>query len=127
MSSGKIVYNHVKLRAHEEKTVNYFSALGFDIVLIPISSTPGVKTADFTMLGHNWEMKCPTKSHHKTIEHAFSVAVKQSPFVIFDLRRIKDGYTRETTIVLTRLFHTSKRIKQLKIITKDGKLLQWSK
>ena len=123
---GKITPNGVSLQKHESDTIVFFTEHGFDIELIPESHIPGQHSADLIMTGMIWETKAPRKSNYSTIEHAFRNALRQSKNVIFDLRRIKCTDQR-ALVGLKKLFILSKRVKRLKVITKQGELLEFQK
>lgn len=126
MKQGKIIPNGVSLEKHENDTVIYFTNLGYNIELIPTSHIPHHHTPDFKMLNEEWEAKSPKSAKKSTLEHTFQDALKQSPNIIIDLRRIKDNYYG-TTARIEKIFRNSKRAQKLKIITKSGKLLEFQK
>ena len=124
MKKGKITPNGVSLEKHENDTVIFFTNLGYDIELIPPSHIPNTKSADFKMNGKKWGMKSPKGKSKSTLEHAFQAAAKQSDNVIFDLRRTSIPLEKSLTI-LSKLFDTSKRVKNLWVITKKQSLLKF--
>ena len=126
MKIGKIIPNGVSLEKHENDTIVFFTNLGFNVELIPPSNTPKAKTPDFMMDGKAWEMKSPQGKSCVTVEHAFKRAAKQSDNIIIDLRRTKIP-TNESKASLEKLFKTSRRVKSLKIITKEQELLDFNK
>ena len=123
---GKITPNGVSLEKHEYDTVLFLTTLGYDIELIPPSLIPNMHTPDLKMNGLEWEMKSPKGKSRSTLEHAFQTAVKQSVNLIFDLRRIQMPNDKAVQI-LEQLFHYSKSIKRLLVITKGRKLLDYKK
>lgn len=126
MKIGKITPNGVSLEKHENDTVVFFTNLGYNIELIPPSNTPKAKTPDFMMDGKAWEMKSPQGKSSVTVEHAFKRAAKQSENIIIDLRRIKIP-TDQTKTALEKLFGASRRVRNLKIITREQQLLDFKK
>lgn len=54
-----------------------------------IIKTGFIKTADFLILGQEWELKTPTGRHKRTIEHQLERASKQSRQIVIDLRYTK--------------------------------------
>ncbi len=86
--------------------------------------TPGVRSPDFVMDGVAWEAKAPQTAKRQTIEHVFAHAAKQSPFVIFDLRATK---CKTAQSLLEFKFEKSKRVRRMKIITKQSHLLEYDK
>ena len=123
---GKIVSNGVSLEKHEKDTVAFLINLGYDIELISPSNIPKAKTPDFLMNGKAWEMKSPQGDSYTTVEHAFKRAAKQSENIIIDLRRMKI-HTRQAKILIKKLLETSKRVHNIKIITKEQEILDFKK
>lgn len=126
MKIGKITPNGVSLEKHENETVVYFTNMGYNIELIPPSNTPKAKTPDFMMSGKAWEMKSPQGKSRVTVEHAFKRAAKQSENIILDLRRTKIP-TDQAKTSLEKLFKASRRIRNLKAITRGQGLLDFKK
>ena len=126
MKIGKIIPNGVSLEKHENETVVFFTNLGFNIELIPPSNIPKTKTPDFIMDGKAWEMKSPHGKSHSTIEHSFRHAATQSENIILDLRRNKIS-TDQAKTVIKKLFNASRRVHNLKVITKEQALLDFKK
>ena len=87
--SGKIDISKLKVppEKHELETARYFSKLGHDIEFIPPNNSPKMHTPDIKMDGVEWEIKCPSGKSSRTIENNFRKAIKQSSYIIFDLRR----------------------------------------
>lgn len=126
MKIGKITPNGVSLEKHENDTVVFFTNLGYSIELIPPSNAPKAKTPDFMMDGKAWEIKSPQGKSRVTVEHAFKRAAKQSENIIIDLRRTKIP-TDQTKTALEKLFGSSRRIRNLKVITREQQLLDFKK
>ena len=78
------------------------------------------------MCGKAWEMKSPQGDSRVTIEHAFRRAAKQSENIIIDLRRVTIP-TDQARLSLEKLFRASRRIRNLKVITNEQKLLEYKK
>ena len=73
-----------------------------------------------------WEIKAPTGNEKNTIKHTLQNASHQSNNVIVDLRRCKlnqDQAIKE----LEQRFNLSKRIRRMKIITNDEKIIDFKK
>ncbi|MBR2709918.1 hypothetical protein IKE72_02470 [Candidatus Saccharibacteria bacterium] len=126
MKQGKIIPNGVMLEEHEYKTILFFTELGFDIELIPKSNKKGIHTADIIMNNTKWELKSPKGKGRWLLENTLQKASKQSPNVIIDLARIKIHQTK-CLQELEKQFHKSKKVKQLKIITKSRKMVEFKK
>lgn len=107
----------------EFETAKFFAALGKDITFIRASSIPNQHSPDILMDGVEWEIKCPEGHSKRTIESNFRKAVKQSKYIIFDLRRVKMA---ENLCIaqLKREFNARPYLKRLYIIMKSGTLLK---
>ena len=123
---GKITPNGVVLKTHENATVNFLSEQGFDITLIPTSNIKGVHTPDIKMGGLKWEMKAPLGEGNQLMKNTIQKALKQSCNIIIDLRNTK-RHQSKCARELKREFKESKHIKRLKIIMKNGKILDFDK
>ncbi len=126
MKKGNLKTNGIHLQDHEYATVKLFLKEGFDIELIPPVRIKDVRTPDFTMGGISWEMKSPEGGSKSTIRHTIKHAVTQSSNLIIDLRRcrIDDNLAIKE---LEQHFKLSKRIRRMKIVTKNLIILDFSK
>lgn len=124
--NGKIIPHGVKPEPHELDTILFFTNLGKDIELIPISHTPKVKSPDFTMDGQFWEMKNPSSDQRRALERIFYAASNQSSNIIIDLRHIK-GQTNEAIRTLEKCFKNTRKVRKLYIITKTNELKTYKK
>lgn len=125
MEKGKLEQNKVHLQDHEWNTVKLLLENGYDISLIPPIEGERVKTPDMDMSGVIWEMKSPEGKSRNTIKHTFQNAGHQSSNLIIDLQRCK--LTDEEALKdIQYHFNISKRIKRLKVVTKDKKILDFS-
>ena len=107
---------------HEYETAKYFAARGMDVFFIKPSNVKGTNTPDFIMNGKIWETKSPTGNSTRTYEDNFKKALRQSVNIIFDLRRLEKTNEIKCIKRLGRMKDVS-RLKNLLIITKDGRLL----
>lgn len=123
---GRIIPNGVSLEKHENDTVVFFTNLGYTIELIPPVLTPNSKTPDLIMLGQSWEMKSPLSGSKNALERSFKKAARQSENIILDLRRTTAN-SIEALKICEKLFDSSKRIRKMKVITKNQKLKEYSK
>ena len=121
IKNGRLFDNDVRLEVHERRTVDYLLQQGKDIELISPSYNLYSKSPDFWMDGVAWELKCPCVTKLERISYLFRYATKQSPQVIFDLRNIK-GDSAGVIKHLQKLFHISRRVRRLIIISKEGNL-----
>lgn len=124
--SGKIIPNGVRPEPHELDTILFFTELGKEVELIPISHTPKVKSPDFIMEGQYWEMKSPTSCQPRTLERLFYSASTQSSNIIIDLRRLKKDSVIATR-TLEKCFKNTRRVRKLYIITKENELKVYAK
>jgi hypothetical protein len=85
---GRIDISALKIPPSENEflTAKFLSSLGKDVVFIAPDRTPTSKTPDILMDGVGWEIKSPRGNSLRTIENNFRNAVKQSFYLIFDLR-----------------------------------------
>lgn len=126
VQKGIITPNGVILQPHELATIVFFTELGFDIELIPKSQTKGTHKPDIIMLGLEWEIKSPKGEGKSLIKNTLQKALRQSRNIIIDLRRTK-RHQEKCIVELEREFNYSKSIKRLKIITKNGRLIDLRK
>jgi hypothetical protein len=104
---------------HELETIYYLANLGKDILVLAPRRQQGMRTADIRMDGHDWEIKSPTKNGKYTITHAFRDALEQSCYVIFDTRRMPESWEQRTVGKIMREFKHVRKVKHLKIITRE--------
>lgn len=81
-----------------------------------------IPTPDIIYEGREWEIKSPIDGSSRTLENNLRLALRQSPNIILDLRRIKSSEAnclRE----LRRQTQRINRIKKLLVITKQGKIV----
>ena len=126
MKKGTLTQNGVHLKEHEYKTVKLLLENGYDIELIPTSKIPKLRMPDIMMLGKPWEMKSPQGDGKRTIMNTMQDAAHQSTNIIVDLRRCK---IKEEQAIRELQYHfkLSKRIRHMKIVTKDEKILDFDK
>ena len=111
---------------HEFETAKYFALRGKDITFLKPSDIPNIHTPDILMDGTEWEMKCPSGNSKRTIETNVRQAVKQSHYIIIDLRRIK--VPEKTCLTqLERLFYSRKDIRKMMVIRKNQELIEYPK
>ena len=111
---------------HEFEVAKFFAALGKTVKFLRPSQIPKTHTPDILMDGLEWEIKSPTGSSKRTIESNFRQAVKQSHYIIFDLRRIKVP-EKQCLVQLEREFAMRQYVKRLLVIRKNGDLLEYPK
>lgn len=126
MKKGKITPNGVVLLSHENATVVFLTDQGFDIELLPPVQLKGARTPDIRMHNLNWEIKCPRGDGKYTIEHSFRSALKQSPNIIFDIRKSKMSQ-QKCIAEIERRFNDFKKVSRVMIVTKRKGLLDLKK
>lgn len=124
-----IVPPGVFVSVQEKLTVDYLvTQLGHDVLFQVPSRRRGVKTPDIEMEGVKWEIKSPSGRSPRTIENNLRAALKQSRYIILDLRNM-DG--RIPTDRLLRdaeyRFRHAKTIKYLMVITRQGKHIDFKR
>ena len=126
METGTLKTNGVHLEEHEYATVKLLLNQGYNIELIPTSQVKGMRTPDISVNGVLWEIKSPTGNSKNTIKHTLQNASHQANNVIVDLRRCKlpeDQAIKD----LEQRYRLSKRIRRMKIVTKDEKIIDLNK
>ena len=126
MKKGKLTQNGVHLKEHEYQTVKLLLENGYDVELVPTSAIKGLKMPDIMLQGIPWEMKSPEGDGKRTIKNTVQNASHQSENIIIDLQRCKISEDRALKEI-DRYFRLSRRLKRLKVITKDKKILDFSK
>lgn len=74
------------------------------------------------VVGKIWELKSPVGFSERVFEDNLRKAIKQSENIVFDLRRL-DPNTAEKDLKILKKRKELKTIKNLLVITRDGKLL----
>lgn len=123
---GKITPNGVVLKEHENATVVFLTELGYDVELIPKSNVKGVHTPDIKIGKVKWEMKSPKGEGGSLMKNTIQKALKQSCYIIIDLRRTKRHQTK-CLRELKRQFDNSKSVQRIMVITKSGQILEFRK
>ncbi len=121
---GKLVIPYGILpEKHELETANIFMAVGKDVEFIAPSRTTRSKTPDVKIDGILWEMKSPMGKSKNTIFNAIRRAVKQSKYIIIDLRLTKitdDKAIKDLEISIAKV----SSIKKVIIITKTKSIIE---
>ena len=123
---GKIIPNGVVLKEHENATVVFLTELGYDVELIPKSNVKGVHTPDIKFGKIKWEMKSPKGEGGSLMKNTIQKALKQSCYIIIDLRRTKRHQTK-CLRELKKQFDNSRSIQRIMVITKSGQILEFRK
>ena len=123
--SGKIDISKLKIspEKHELKVARFLAELGYDVEFIPPSNIPGVHRPDILMQGIEWEIKSPKGKGKNTIQKNFKIAVKQSHFIIFDLRRVNIA-EEKCIFEIEKQMKLRPYMKRLLVICKNETLLE---
>ncbi len=111
----------VFIDVHEKIAVDFLATkLGNDITFLTPDRRRGTKTPDIEMNGLRWEIKSPTGKSSRTIENNLRLALKQSPNIVLDLRRM-DGRipTNKFLKEIEKQFQLTKTIKRIIVITRQ--------
>ena len=106
---------------HEKLAADYLAVvLKLDVTFLVPSRDPHVKTPDIEMSGLKWEIKSPKGKGSRVIENTLRDALRQSPNIILDLRRL-DGRvpTYKHMREIERRFNDAKSLKCLTVITRE--------
>jgi len=109
------------INRHEKLAADYLATnLGYDITFLIPNRRNGIKTSDIKMNGQHREIKSPSGKSPRTIENNLRLALKQSPYIIIDLRRM-DGRipTKKLLAEIRRQFILAKAIKRIIVITRQ--------
>lgn len=118
---GKVIIPYGALpKEHELEIAQILIRTGKNVKFLPISS---VKTPDLQYNNLDWELKSPIGKSSRAIENCLRYALKQSPNIIIDLRRIclNEGKCLSYLQNHIKNFHG---LKKLLIITKSKKVLK---
>ena len=103
-----------------------FLNLGYDVELIPPSRIKNLRMPDCIIIGVPWELKSPIGDGKYTIKNIIQSASHQSENIVIDLRRCKMQDEKAISDI-RRFFDLSKRIRHIKVITKDEKMVDFFK
>lgn len=97
------------------------------VTFLAVSRIKNVRTPDIEADNNiRWEIKTPIGASSGTIKRAFKTAIRQSCYIIFDLRKSK--LSDEINIArLNKEFSDIKKAKRLIVITKTKNLLDFKK
>lgn len=112
----------VFIEIHEKVAVDYLASnVGYSLTFLVPDRHKGIKTPDIEMNGLLWEIKSPKGKQTRTIENNLRLALRQSPNIVLDLRRM-DGRipTNKLMSEIERQFMLAKSIKRLIVITRQG-------
>lgn len=119
----------VFIAIHEKIAVDFLAInTGNDITFLLPNRQAGKKTPDIEMAGERWEIKSPKGKSSRTIENNIRQALRQSPHIILDLRRM-DGRvpTKKYVAEVERQFSITRGIKHLIVITRQETTLDFKR
>lgn len=125
---GKITFEKgAGVWPHELRTAQALAVAGYNIHFVKKSEVEYQSSADAFIDGILWEMKSPTSDKTKQIEKRLREGAKQSPYVVFDSRRMKrlpdDVIRREVEKQLRQI----KALKRVLYVTKHGEIIDLPK
>ena len=122
-TTGKIIIPPgVFVDVHEKMAVDFLATeRGYDITFLVPNRQKGRKTPDIEIGSTLWEVKSPKGRSSRTIENNLRLALRQSPNIVLDLRRI-DGRipTKKHLSEIERQFQLTKSIQHVIVITRQG-------
>lgn len=114
---------------HEKITVDFLAEnLGYDVAFLVPDRRKGARTPDIAMDGLLWEIKSPTGKSSRTIENNLRAALKQSPNIVMDLRRM-DGRVPAKKLLgeVERQFTLAKSIKRIIVMTRQDRHIDFKR
>ncbi|MBQ3834282.1 MAG: hypothetical protein II816_02030 [Elusimicrobia bacterium] len=120
---GKIIIPYgVFVETHELEVAKILNKLGKDVEFLLPNRLQFSKTPDIKMNNILWEIKSPKGNSSRTIENNLRCALKQSKYIVIDLRRIKIDETKAIAQI-KKQFVQSKIIKNIIIIRQNQEIL----
>ncbi len=107
---------------HEKIAADFLACeISHDVTFLVPDRSKGAKTPDIEMDGLRWEIKSPTGKSSRTIENNLRNALRQSPNIVLDLRRM-DGRVPTDKLLgrIQQQFGLVKSIKRIIVITRQG-------
>jgi len=111
---------------HESLVAEVLAERGNDILFLKPIDQDKIKTPDIEMGGARWEIKTPKGKGKFLLQNTFHKALHQSVNIIIDIRRIKIP-EQKALKQLENLFEKSRSVKKMIIITKQKKMLDFTK
>jgi hypothetical protein len=114
---------------HEKMAADFLATnIEYDVTFLLPNRCKGAKTPDIEMNGLLWEIKSPLGKSPRTIENNLRLALRQSPNIILDLRRM-DGRIPTNKILreVGHRFKDAKSIKRLIVITRQQKHIDFKR
>lgn len=87
---GRIIVDpDINVWPHEMDTARALASAGMTVEFVRRSEAPHATSADVLIDGVLWEMKAPVSDKLRRIQKTLREALHQSPYVVFDARRMK--------------------------------------
>ena len=118
--SGIYIVPGRKLWSHELRVAEILAAAGHRVDFVEESY---MHSADILLDGLEFEIKSPRSPSTNSLEHLLKKALKQSPNIIIDTSRMKDGRDDNTRRFLAAQRKARKQIKRLIMISKRGAII----
>ncbi|TAK89610.1 hypothetical protein EPO04_00680 [Patescibacteria group bacterium] len=106
---------------HEKMTADFLATkLSYDVTFLVPNRRRGAKTPDIEMNNLRWEIKSPSGKSSRTIENNLRTALRQSPNIILDVRRM-DGRIPGKKLLdeVERQFNHAAAIKRIIVILRQ--------
>jgi hypothetical protein len=106
---------------HEKLAADFLAAkMGFDVTFLVPDRHKGAKTPDVEMNGLTWEIKSPKGKGSRTIENTIRQALRQSPNIVLDLRRMDGRIPTQRLVDKIELqFNMVKPVRHIIVITRQ--------
>ena len=114
---------------HEKLAVDFLATkIAYNITFLLPDRRKGSKTPDIEMNGLPWEIKSLKGKSSRTIENNIRQALRQSPYIIIDLRHM-DGRvpTKKLVDKVESQFNIAKPIKHIMVITRQDTILEFKR
>ncbi|WP_165043810.1 MULTISPECIES: hypothetical protein [unclassified Adlercreutzia] len=122
--TGKIIIpSDTNVWPHEMETAHALARSGLTVKFIRCSKERHVTSADVIIDGDEWEMKAPESCKLKMVERNLRRALKQSPNVIFDSRRMKGIPDTAIERELRKWALELKSLRRLILVNRHGKVI----
>lgn len=113
----------VNVWPHELKTARALAAAGYDVEFVRRSEEKRVTSPDVFIDGELWEMKAPTSNKLHKVQDNLRRAIKQSPNVVFDARRMKGLPNAAIERELVKYAGELRSLRKLRFVNKNSKVI----
>lgn len=109
--------------SHEYETARSLARAGFNVTFIKKSDVDHERTPDLLINGELWEMKAPKASSARAIDRNLRRALRQSPRVVFDCRRMKSLSDAVVERELRKAAGCLRSVKRLLFVNHHGEVV----